>query len=32
LTYWGLVRMGLRWQRFINKARGRVDKVISVKS
>jgi multidrug efflux pump subunit AcrB len=32
LTYWGLVRMGLRWQRFVSKARGRVDKVMSAKS
>lgn len=32
LTYWGLVRMGLRWQRFIGHARGRVDKIITVKS
>lgn len=31
LTYWGLVRMGLRWQRFVSRARGRVDKIISVK-
>ena len=31
LTYWGLVRMGLRWQRFTSRARGRVDKIIRVK-
>ena len=31
LTYWGLIRMGLRWQRFSSRARARVNKVLPVR-